>query len=69
MAPTTVAGEQSYESISGEWRTARWSVAVDNELANPAGQTVAHARGTMLVQSRAVDDVPYTPSGSPSVKP
>jgi hypothetical protein len=50
----TVAGEQSYDPKSREWKSARWSVEVNNELANPGGTTVAHAKGTMTVQSKAL---------------
>ena len=52
----TVTGEQLYEPSSREWRSARWSVAVDNELVNPAGLTVAQAKGTMLVVSKLFDE-------------
>ena len=58
----TVTGEQTYDSHTNEWTSSRWSVVVDNELANPAGQTVARSRGTMTVQSRALDG-----AGSPNV--
>jgi hypothetical protein len=51
----TVTGEQTYDTHTNEWTSSRWSVAVANELANQAGLTVAHARGTMIVQSRALD--------------
>jgi hypothetical protein len=61
----TVTGEQSYDPSSREWKSSRWTVAVDNELANPGGQTVAHAQGTMLVQSKALDDSP-SPAASAS---
>ncbi len=52
----TVTGEQSYDPETQEWRSVGWSVAIDNDLANPAGQTVARARGTMLVQSKRLDE-------------
>jgi hypothetical protein len=52
----TVTGEQLYEPSSREWRSARWSVVVDNELANPAGIVIARAKGNMLVESRLFDD-------------
>ena len=52
----TVTGEQLYEPSSREWKSARWSVVVDNELANPAGVVVARAKGNMLVESRLFDD-------------
>lgn len=52
----TVTGEQTYDPSSREWRSARWSVAVDNELANPAGLTVAHAQGTMIVESKLASE-------------
>ncbi len=48
----TVTGEQTYDTHTNEWTSSRWSVVVANELANPAGQTIANARGTMTVQSR-----------------
>src|SRR5262249_32959518 len=53
----TVTGEQSYDPHSREWKSARWSVKIENELANQ-GATVAHARGKMLVESKALDDPP-----------
>ena len=56
----TVTGEQLYEPSSREWKSARWSVVVDNELANPAGLTIARATGTMLVRSRLFTDSPST---------
>lgn len=56
----TVSGEQLYDPGSREWRSARWSVVVDNELANAAGIVVARARGNMLVQSRLFDESPST---------
>jgi hypothetical protein len=52
----TVTGEQTYDPGSREWRSARWSVAVDNELANPVGLTVAHAQGTMIVESKIASE-------------
>ncbi len=51
----TVTGEQTYDSHTKEWTASRWSVVIVNELANAAGLTVAHARGKMTVQSRALD--------------
>ena len=56
----TVTGEQLYDPSSREWRSARWSVVVDNELANPAGIIIARAKGNMLVQSRLFDESPST---------
>jgi hypothetical protein len=50
----TVTGEQSYDPKSREWTSARWSVDVNNELANQGGSTIAHAKGTMTVLSRAL---------------
>ena len=47
----TVEGEQTYDPKAREWVAARWTVRVDNELADAAGQTVARARGTMVVES------------------
>jgi len=52
----TVTGEQIYDARSREWTSADWSVALDYELANAAGVTIAHALGKMLVQSKALDD-------------
>ena len=49
-----VTGEQSYDPKSREWKTARWAVVVDTELADQTGTTVAHAKGKMIVQSRAL---------------
>lgn len=37
------------------------SVAVANDLANQAGVTVAQAKGTMTVESRAVEATTSTP--------
>ena len=51
----TVTGEQTYDSHTREWISSRWSVVIANDLANPNGQTVAHAQGTMTVQSNALD--------------
>ncbi len=51
----TVSGEQTYDPHTNEWTSSRWSVAIDNELANQAGQTVARAKGRMTVKSRALD--------------
>jgi hypothetical protein len=65
----TVTGEQAYDPRSREWRSARWSVAVDNELASPGGLTVARAKGTMLVQSKALGDVPPSASEPLETKP
>jgi hypothetical protein len=65
----TVAGEQTYDPRSREWKSARWSVAVNNELANAGGQTVAHARGTMIVESKALDDSPSKTENPPAAKP
>jgi hypothetical protein len=53
----TVTGEQSYDPHTREWKSARWSVAIETELANQ-GATVAHTRGKMLVESRALDHPP-----------
>lgn len=65
----TVTGEQAYEPKSREWRSAKWSVAVDNELANPDGQTVAQAKGTMLVQSEALDAPVAAVTEVPATRP
>jgi hypothetical protein len=50
-----VTGEQSYDPRSREWTSARWAVEIQTELANQ-GVTVAHARGKMLVEMRALAD-------------
>jgi hypothetical protein len=50
----TVTGEQSYDTRSREWKSARWSVEIETELANQ-GATIAHGRGKMLVESRALE--------------
>jgi hypothetical protein len=47
----SVTGEQTYDTSTHEWTSAHWSVDINNELANPGGRSVAHARGTMLVES------------------
>ena len=54
----TVTGEQLYDPGSREWRSARWSVVVNNELANAAGIVIAQGKGNMLVQSRPFDESP-----------
>ena len=54
----TVTGEQHYNPKSREWKKASWSVDVANDLANPAGVTVAHAKGKMLVESLPLADAP-----------
>ena len=59
----TVDGEQSYDPQTREWITSRWSVEVNNELANQAGLTVAQARGRMRVESRAVKNPGSSDSG------
>jgi hypothetical protein len=51
----TVNGEQTFDMKTHDWVASRWSVAVDSELANPAGLTTAHSRGTMTVQSKALE--------------
>ena len=55
-----VTGEQIYDMHTKEWVSSKWSVVVTNELANQAGQTVAHTQGTMIVQSRVLDGVNAT---------
>ena len=62
----TVTGEQVYDAQAREWVSSRWSVAVQNELANQAGVTVAQARGTMVVESRALVGV-RPPAGESAV--
>lgn len=64
----TVTGEQHYDPRSRQWKSARWSVAVANELANADGVTIAHSRGTMLVQSEALDQAPAKDVDAPSTK-
>jgi hypothetical protein len=54
----TVTGEQHYDPKSREWKKANWSVDVNNDLANAAGLTVAHAKGKMRVESKMVGDGP-----------
>ena len=61
-----VIGEQVYDAHAREWTSARWSVAVSNELANQAGLTVAQSRGKMVVESRAVGNT-GTPAGDGTV--
>ena len=46
-----VTGEQTYDPKSREWTSARWSVEINTELANQ-GLTIAHSKGSMLVESR-----------------
>jgi hypothetical protein len=64
----TVTGAQAYEPKSRAWKSARWSVVVDNELANPGGVTIAHAKGTMTVTAKALDGSTADPA-APLVKP
>lgn len=68
----TVTGEQHYDPKSREWTSARWSVAVKNELTNQDGMTVAHTLGKMIVQSKALAGAPAEPRSSeaaPDQKP
>lgn len=60
----TVTGEQSYDPRSREWTSARWSVAIETELENQ-GATVAHGRGKMLVESKAVEKAPADDEKAP----
>ena len=55
-----VTGEQEYDPHTREWKSARWTVNINNELANGAGFTVAQARGQMVVESKAIDSGPST---------
>ena len=64
----TVTGEQTFDPKTHDWTSTRWSVAVANELANQAGQTVAHAKGTMTVSSEAVDTPTTSPGDSTAPK-
>ena len=64
----TVTGEQVFDTRQHEWTTARWSVKVVNELANQAGLTVAHAEGSMTVESRSVEAGNSTGSDSDTPK-
>ncbi len=66
----TVTGEQSYDPKSREWKSALWSVEVNNELANQGGVTVGHAKGKMTVQSRALEkNSPSTAEEPPKANP
>lgn len=47
-----VTGEQTYDSLSRQWTSARWSVEIRTTLVSQ-GVTVAHGQGKMLVESRA----------------
>lgn len=53
----TVTGEQTYDPRSREWTSAKWSVAIETELANQ-GATIAHGRGKMLVEARPFEARP-----------
>lgn len=70
----TVTGEQSYDPKTREWTSAKWSVEIATELANQ-GATVAHGRGKMLVECRALAGAPASDSakskrkGSPKATP
>jgi hypothetical protein len=59
----TVTGEQTFDTKTHDWITSRWSVVVDNELSNPAGQNVARARGKLIVESKALDVPAQAPGG------
>jgi hypothetical protein len=63
-----VTGEQTFDMRTHDWINARWSVVVDNELANANGQTVARAKGTMTVQSQALEVPKPTESETPTPK-
>jgi hypothetical protein len=45
--------EQTYHSKTHDWTSSKWTVA--NELATRASQTVAQAKGTMIVSSTVLD--------------
>ena len=64
----TVTGDQQYDPHTREWKSARWSVAINNELANAAGFTVARATGHMVVESKALDSGSSAVAG-PNPKP
>lgn len=55
-----VAGEQVLDPRSGGWTFARWIVDIKAELATQ-GATVAHVKGKMIVESRAL-----APASAPS---
>ncbi|MFO0951743.1 MAG: hypothetical protein U0835_11460 [Isosphaeraceae bacterium] len=59
-----VTGDQEYDPETRVWKAAKWSVAVENDLANPNGVVVAHAKGNMTLESKAVEG-----SGSGSESP
>jgi len=64
-----VTGEQSYDPGSREWTSGRWTVEIQTELANQ-GVTVAHARGKMVVETRALEVAkPARGDGGTSAKP
>jgi hypothetical protein len=63
----TVTGDQVFDTHKHEWISARWSVAIVNELANQAGQPVARAEGSMIVESRLAEA--GAPSTSEDAKP
>jgi hypothetical protein len=65
----TVTGEQTYDQHNHEWVASRWSVEVNSELANPDGQVVAQAKGTMIVQSKALSDSASPAAESVAPKP
>lgn len=50
----SVTGDQEYDPRTREWKSARWSVAINNELTSAAGLIVAHAQGQMVVESQAL---------------
>ncbi len=49
-----VTGEQVYDPATRDWQSARWTVEIETELA-AQGATIAHAKGKMIVESRALE--------------
>ena len=61
--------EQEYDPHTREWKSARWTVNINNELANGAGFTVTQARGQMVVESKAAIDSGPSTAANVDAKP
>lgn len=64
----TVTGEQDYDPRTREWKSARWSVAINNDLATAAGFTVGQAEGHMVVETKSLDSA-VPKAATPDTKP
>jgi hypothetical protein len=52
----TVTGEQMFDSESREWKSSKWTVAIENALAAQGGQVVGHAKGEMKTETTIVKE-------------